>query len=346
MDTNSSREMLIKRIQELEENQSTLMATCRSLAKELESRDPTSGNRTQIPGSNEQTAQLIVRCSDLEKELVDAKETIDRYKTSEEAHASELEAMSARLGCVAVSGLSSDPSRHQAQLDRLCATYKAQVAVAEERAETAEVALGQLRRERAVQANYASIQQVDDRADLQAELDALKAQLAVYADDFASERKDREVAQQRATELKTENEVLLSQLEQFQTNTMTRLHQNRIASLSNLHNEYAQNRQAHHNAHLQYSARGRPVECDSDDMPRSVPVGMKPMPLSVVSDCVANEDCSRNMDIIDTLETARDSDDSNREDDSGLLKCPKCDEGYSPDDHAEFLDHIEACCDA
>jgi len=332
MDTINSapRDMLIKRIKELEENQSTLMATCRSLAKELESRDPTGGNRTQISGSNEQTAHLIVRCSDLEKQLVDSNETIARYRASEEARAAEMEAMSARLGCVAVSGVTEiDPSRHQAQLDRLCGTYKAQVKDAEERAQTAEVALGLLRRDRAVAANFVQLPQVDDRADLQAEIGALKAQLAVYADDFASERKDREAAQQRATELKTENEVLLSQLEQFQTNTMTRLHQNRIASLSNLHNEYAQNRhQAHHN--VQYRTRGRPIECDSDDM--------RQMPVSVVSDSVSN------MDIIETLETSRESPDEEEDPDS--LKCPKCNEGYSPDDHALFLDHIEICCQA
>ncbi len=66
----------------------------------------------------------------------------------------------------------------------------------------------------------------------------LETQIQICTEDFQQERHDRENAQSHIVELEQEMDLIKRQLEQFQVSHMTRLHNQRIAALTNHRNEY------------------------------------------------------------------------------------------------------------
>ena len=340
----SQRQLMQTRIAELETNQSTLMSTCRSLAQEIERRDREAGtdkanvdtdlqrlslSSENSSGLSDQSAHLFVRCKDLESALEKASDEIVTLKKSEAEQRETIDQLNAKLQSVELSKHSSDPAQHQAGLDRLVSMYKAKVAAAEEKQANAEVEQGKLRQHyvmviESLRKENENLKKNQDRTQ------ALEAQLQVYMDDFKSERADREAAQGRVSDLEQEVSVLREQLSQFQQATMARLHRNRMATLANLQNEYQQHR-VHHGYNM-YRTRGRPIECDGSEG-------------------------SQDEDIIDSLSSTMpagrivtDGDsagtsDQNEQEAESLLECPKCNKGYPAPEHAQFLEHIDKCCE-
>ncbi len=69
-------------------------------------------------------------------------------------------------------------------------------------------------------------------------IEALEAQIKICIDDFLLEHKDHDRAQARFHHLEQEADLIKRQLDRFQVSHMTRLHKQRLAALSNYHDEY------------------------------------------------------------------------------------------------------------
>jgi len=338
------RDKLREEVESLRSNQTTLMVTCRSLAQEIEKRDQakkrkgskSSDRSTPSPPhsrSPDGSPHLFERCSLLEKALDEANQSRAAEKLR---HEQQMEELTQRLQTTELSKHSSDPKQHQESLDRLLQAYKKKVAVAEEKQAEAERELALLRHQ-----NFSYTSPSTSSASNESErITALQAQLQVYVDDFKSERHDREVAQGRCAQLEQELSLLKTQLNAFQESAMTRLHSNRMASLSNLQNEYAARHRVQQSYDvLPFRARGfggAAIECDSED----VATGDEDI-IDSLSTPTAPRGGSRVGRVVADSEGGDAPAESIMED--SMLQCPKCNRGYQADDHVLFLEHIDQC---
>ena len=127
--------------------------------------------------------------------------------------------------------------------------------------------------------------------------------------DFQSERLNRKEAQNRAAQLEQELNLIRTQLNAFQETAMSRLHNNRMAFLSNLQNKHAS-------------------PCDSEKVTKDIDFVDSLTPISVTKgkgQLVADKE--KELPIIE----------------DNMLKCHKCNSEWNADDHKKFLKHIDTC---
>jgi len=342
------RDKLKTEMESLRSNQTTLMVTCRSLAQELEKKpkswksSKSSDRSTPSPPSHSPTlgsANLFERCSLLEKALDEA----NHNRASEQRqHEQQMDDLTRRLQMTELSQHSSNPEQHKESLDRLVQAYKHKVAAAEERQADAEREAARLRQQLYMTQQRTMMSPSSSDNNQSERIAALEAQLQVYADDFKSERHDREAAQGRAAQLEQELSLIRTQLNAFQETAMTRLHSNRMASLSNLQNEYsARHRVEQSYDVLPFRARGygrNTIECDGDTVGDDEDIidSLTAQFLFNIDSLTAPRGAAGRGQVVADGEEPSAGEDS-------MLQCPKCSRGWNADDHVEFLEHIDEC---
>lgn len=185
-----------------------------------------------------ENADLNAGLSRLEKRVKDLIETNSQWECYDKDREEYMHQLLKERPC-----LSND---QQHEIDRIIEGYKHKVTVVEKEKANIENENCALRKE--IQLNKQAIAALHQQLNLQPVVDSqqhldkiqvLEAQIDICTNNLFHERKDRENAQSRITELEKEIDLTKRQLEQFQVSHMTRLHNQRTAALARYKSEYA-----------------------------------------------------------------------------------------------------------
>lgn len=143
----------------------------------------------------------------------------------------------------------------------------------------------------------------------------MEAQLKVYQEDFECERRDRELAQTKISELENELSLVTRQLDQFQGEYMQRLQHQRQTAITNYGNAFREGTQ--------------PVGCHH------------PMVSRGLYQCDAAGDVEEDGE--DEIDGPRST--TNHPATEENIQCPSCKKEFPRSRHDALLEHIDECCD-
>jgi len=201
----------------------------------------------------EQNTALLSENKDLQKQMKQLVETNTRwqqYNEQREKHVRELQALVQEMQDKIESTQNNIPPDRQQQIEQMIHSAQQQAEAAEQEKNRVQRVNQQLQQvvndqERKLQEMEAQLQAAlargphGQRPEDRDRIHMLEAQVQICTEDFESERQDRERAQKRIADLEQELSLHKRQLEQFQTNHMTRLYQQRMASLAQYRQEHA-----------------------------------------------------------------------------------------------------------
>ncbi|KAL5021642.1 hypothetical protein ScPMuIL_000797 [Solemya velum] len=176
------------------------------------------------------------------------------------------------------------------------------------------------------------------------EIGVLKAQIQLCAEDFASERRDREGAQSRIIELEAEAKQLRRERDNLLTSQQPMYHMRNY--INDPVEEFSGTQYHHMNIPSSYqpennlAARGvnidelNVVDFRRNSIESDAPTKQKSVPI---------EDRSDSFPSLQTIPSLSESDSIKKPEE--ILKCPTCHKEYTADRHGELLEHMELCCD-